>query len=82
MTELTFLARRDITAAPVASSILHEGMHARVHAMCEHSGPRDMAREERLCRRVEFAATPRSFSAAPRAAVAQRFVVDLNWLAA
>ena len=26
MTELTFLARTDITAAPVASSILHEGM--------------------------------------------------------
>jgi hypothetical protein len=32
MTELTFLNRRDITAAPVASSILHEGVHARVHA--------------------------------------------------
>src|SRR3954463_15619338 len=29
--ELTFLARRDITAAPVASSIVHEGMHARAH---------------------------------------------------
>src|SRR6185369_473718 len=28
MTELTFLARTDITAAPVASSIVHEGMHA------------------------------------------------------
>src|SRR5215216_1134513 len=33
MTELTFLARRDITAAPVASSIIHEGIHARVHRM-------------------------------------------------
>src|SRR3954471_23078896 len=33
MTELTFLARTDITAAPVASSIVHEGIHARVHAM-------------------------------------------------
>src|SRR5947199_8803152 len=33
MTELTFLARTDITAAPVASSIVHEGMHARVHAI-------------------------------------------------
>ena len=31
--ELTFLARRDITAAPVASSIVHEGMHARSHRM-------------------------------------------------
>jgi hypothetical protein len=28
VTELTFLARRDISAAPVASSIIHEGMHA------------------------------------------------------
>ncbi len=77
ITELTFLARRDITAAPVASSILHEGVHARVNAFREHasasisasgaggsgaefgSGPqsmeRDMAREERLCRRAELA---------------------------
>src|SRR5688500_17416475 len=30
LTELTCLARRDITAAPVAASIHHEGMHARV----------------------------------------------------
>lgn len=53
MTELTFLARTDITAAPVAASILHEGMHARVHAMCTDS-TRDRAREERLCRRAEL----------------------------
>lgn len=54
MTELTFLARTDITAAPVASSILHEGMHARVHAMGVDPVTRDRAREERLCRRVEL----------------------------
>ena len=63
LTELTFLARRDITAAPVASSILHEGVHARVHAFRTrvmggdaggHAGG-DMAREERLCRRAELA---------------------------
>jgi hypothetical protein len=54
MTELTFLARTDITAAPVAASILHEGMHARVHAMGLHPASRDAAREERLCRRVEL----------------------------
>ena len=54
MTELTFLARADITAAPVASSILHEGMHARVHAMGVDPVTRDMAREERLCRRAEL----------------------------
>lgn len=52
MTELTFLARTDITAAPVASSILHEGMHARVHAMGVQA--RDSAREERICRRAEL----------------------------
>ena len=63
ITELTFLARRDISAAPVASSILHEGVHARVHAMTGYlaarsgfvPGGRDSAREERLCRRAELA---------------------------
>lgn len=54
MTELTFLDRRDITAAPVAASILHEGMHARVHAMRLHPASRNIAREERLCRRAEL----------------------------
>lgn len=55
MTELTFLARRDITAAPVASSIVHEGMHARVDRMGVRPASRDAAREERLCRRAELA---------------------------
>lgn len=60
LTELTFLARRDISAAPVASSILHEGVHARVHAfrgrvMQGWPAAPDMAREERLCRRAELA---------------------------
>jgi hypothetical protein len=67
ITELTFLARRDISAAPVASSILHEGVHARVHALTErlaargggagsvYGHDRDAAREERLCRRAELA---------------------------
>jgi len=54
MTELTFLARTDITPAPVASSILHEGIHARVHAMGVDPVTRDRAREERLCRRAEL----------------------------
>lgn len=63
LTELTFLARTDISAAPVASSILHEGMHARVHAFRARvmrggaeaqDRERDMAREERLCRRAEL----------------------------
>jgi len=55
MTELTFLARRDITAAPVAASILHEGMHARTYAMLSRAESFDSAREERICRRAELA---------------------------
>jgi len=54
VTELTFLARRDISAAPVASSILHEGLHARVDGMGVRRAGRDRAREERLCRRGEL----------------------------
>jgi hypothetical protein len=54
MTELTFLARRDISPAPVAASILHEGMHARVDRMGVRREGRDRAKEERLCRRVEL----------------------------
>jgi hypothetical protein len=54
MTELTFLARTDISAAPVAASIVHEGLHARVHQMCSGTEARDPAREERICRRAEL----------------------------
>ena len=54
ITELTFLARRDISAAPVAASILHEGMHARMEAMRLKDESRDSAREERICRRIEL----------------------------
>jgi hypothetical protein len=65
ITELTFLARRDITAAPVASSIVHEGMHARAHRMGVHPD-RDIAHEERICRRAELSfgqALPRELGA-------------------
>ncbi len=58
VTELTFLGRRDIGPGLVASSIVHEGVHARVHAMAERlAWSRDwaLAREERLCRRAELA---------------------------
>lgn len=54
MVELTFLARRDIGAATVASTIVHEGMHARVHVMGVDEASRDRAREERICRRAEL----------------------------
>ncbi len=53
MVELTFLARRDIGAATVASTIVHEGLHARVARMTGNRD-RDAAREERLCRRAEL----------------------------
>lgn len=54
MVELTFLARRDIGPATVASTIVHEGMHARVHRMGGDEAGRDRAREERICRRAEL----------------------------
>ena len=54
MVELTFLARRDIGPATVASTIIHEGMHARVHRMGVSEESRDRAHEERICRRAEL----------------------------
>lgn len=54
MVELTFLARRDIGPATVASTIVHEGMHARVHRMGVREELRDRAHEERICRRAEL----------------------------
>jgi hypothetical protein len=54
LTELSFLARAaEFTPAIIASSIVHEGVHARVD--CLTRSPRDPAREERLCRRAELA---------------------------
>ena len=54
ITELTFLARRDIGAETVASCIVHEGMHARVDRMGVIRDDATAAREERLCRRAEL----------------------------
>ena len=54
LTELSFLARAaEFTPAVLASSILHEGVHARVARVVRR--PRDPAREERRCRRAELA---------------------------
>jgi hypothetical protein len=74
LTELSFLARAsEFSPAQVAASILHEGVHARVHQMGAHLGfdvsMRDPAREERLCRRAELA-----FAAALPAALAAPIV--------
>jgi hypothetical protein len=76
ITELTFLARTDITPAPVASSIVHEGMHARVHAMGVRPSSHDAAREERLCRRAELD-FGRSLPPALGAPVIERAVASL-----
>ena len=61
MVELTFLNRRDIGPATVASTIVHEGMHARAHAFGSRLSAygreltaESRAREERICRRAEL----------------------------
>jgi hypothetical protein len=54
MVELTFLNRRDIGPATIAATIIHEGMHARVHRMGVSMDNRDRAHEERICRRAEL----------------------------
>jgi hypothetical protein len=54
VTELTFLARRDISAAPVASSIVHEGMHARVDRMGVRAEPA-IPRVRSACATAELA---------------------------
>jgi hypothetical protein len=61
LTELTFLANPDFNEAQIAASIVHEGMHARVHASLSRAIARGddhpvidrKPREERLCRRAE-----------------------------
>jgi phage gp36-like protein len=51
--ELTFSVNPDFTEAQVASSIVHEGMHAHVYAMGQ-SDPTERPDEERLCRQAEL----------------------------
>jgi hypothetical protein len=97
MTELSFLAREsEFSAAEVAASILHEGVHARVHRMTTRLGldasARDTAREERLCRRAELAfgmalppalGAPVSARATESLALADNQVApDVDWAAA
>lgn len=54
LTELTFSVNPEFTAAQVASSIVHEGVHARVRQMCTSYDPDSLPREERLCRKAEL----------------------------
>lgn len=52
--ELTFLAHPQINAAQVAASIIHESIHARIHAAGVVRAEALHAREERLCREAEL----------------------------
>jgi len=52
--ELTFVVNRDFSLAEIASSLLHEGVHARVHAAGVFRTPVSLAKEERLCRATEL----------------------------
>jgi hypothetical protein len=53
LVELTFSVNPEFTEAQVASSIVHEGVHAHVYAMGE-SDPAQRPDEERLCRQAEL----------------------------
>ena len=52
--ELTFVVNPEFNLAQVASSLVHEGVHARVHAMGVADFPGRQSKEERLCRRAEL----------------------------
>jgi len=53
LVELTFSVNPEFTEAQIASSIVHEGMHAHVFAMGK-SDPTERPDEERLCRQAEL----------------------------
>ncbi|HEV8597755.1 MAG TPA: hypothetical protein VGQ69_00165 [Gemmatimonadales bacterium] len=53
LVELTFCVNPEISAAQIAATLLHEGMHARLHALGLPSATTDHARQERFCRRAE-----------------------------
>ena len=54
MVELTFCVNATITEAQIAATILHEGMHARLHALGFPLEMEDRARQERFCRKAEI----------------------------
>ncbi|MEO7103699.1 MAG: hypothetical protein ABI311_10005 [Gemmatimonadaceae bacterium] len=53
LVELTFTVNPEFSEAQIASSIVHEGMHARVHALGQ-SDPAERPDEERMCRQAEL----------------------------
>jgi hypothetical protein len=53
LVELTFAVNPQFSIAQIAASILHEAMHARLHALGFPLEMEDRARQERFCRRAE-----------------------------
>jgi hypothetical protein len=54
LVELTFTVNPEFSDAEVAATILHEAMHARLHARGFPLEMEDRARQERFCRRAEI----------------------------
>ncbi len=54
LVELTFTVNPSFSDAEVAATILHEAMHARLHALGFPLEMEDRARQERFCRRAEM----------------------------
>ena len=54
LVELTFVVNPEFTPTQGAATILHEAMHARLHAMRIREESVSRAREERFCRRAEI----------------------------
>ena len=53
LTELTFTVNPEFAESQIGSSIVHEGMHARVHATRAYA-PVELPAEERMCRQAEL----------------------------
>ena len=53
LVELTFCVHETISEPQIAATILHEAMHARLHALGFPLEMADRARQERFCRRAE-----------------------------
>ncbi len=54
LVELTFVVNRSFSLAQIAATILHEAMHARLHACGIAVGAHETYRQERFCRRAEI----------------------------
>jgi hypothetical protein len=54
LVELTFSVNPEFSDAEVGATILHEAMHARLHALGFPVEMEDRARQERFCRRAEI----------------------------